>query len=467
MSNPISQHADGLTEQYAQAPTVKPVEDAATPTTEVADAQPLEEPTVQPDGVTAVPYDEEVTVPQTEETSASAVIDRQPANNFEEHDGQFIGDYINQLKASLAEHLSEEPEKPRKFKVLYDNTTPEAMFRGMVENGPSVALVSDEAGKIFNGRGMNDLAMMNSARDGSPLPVDRVGAGSATVYGPRFSFLGMVQPGTFEKYLERRGEEARDIGFLARMFFCFPESTQGTRFVLNAAPQLMQHQPYFHARITELLEKNMVGMEDSAFTRPTLEFSAEAIQLWIEAVNEIEFHIYPGRCFADISDYGSKFGDNVARLAALIHFFYGKAGEISNETMNNALAICRWFLTEFRRIFSVPPEQPQEVNDAILIENWLAGLLRTNCCLWKDGIPFIKKNDILTSGPNSVRNKFSLDAALNYLACCNRAWVVKFGKTKFVELNLQYFTNLVNGQQTQVRASYQGLQQLMMPPVRY
>ncbi len=385
-------------------------------------------------------------------------------DHIEEPDGQFIGDYIDELKASLAMHLSNEPKKPRKFKVLYDNTTPEAMFRGMVENGASVALVSDEAGKMFNGRGMYDLAMMNSARDGGTLQVERVGAGSAIVRAPRFTFMGMIQPGAFRKFFERRGDEALDIGFFARCFVCFPPSTQGTRYIMHVPP-VWQHLPKFHARVNELLEQNMLHMEAPEFTRPTLEFSPEAKQLWIDVFNQLESHLYPGQYFADISDYGSKFAENLARLAALFHFFGGETGDISYETTNRALAICNWFLSEFKRLFSAPPEVPQEVSHARLIEDWIAGLLRTNCCLWKDGIPFLKKNDILKSGPNPVRNKFSLNAALNYMALYHRARVVKFGKTSFVELNYQYFTNLSNYLQSQGGVNYLG-QPPMLPPGR-
>lgn len=466
MINPISQHAEGHAEQFTGATMAQPAEvtmvnstgesiaqstlDTHVLSSDEATAKSDDNPTVEPsEGVTAEPTDES---------------EHQSAGHIEDHDGQFIGNYIDQLKARLAQHLAAEPAKPRKFKVLYDNTTPEAMFRGMVENGASVALVSDEAGKIFNGRGMNDLAMMNSARDGSTLQVERVVAGSAIVREPRFSFLGMIQPGPFEKYFERRGDEAREIGFFARCFVCFPSSTQGTRYIRHVPPS-WQHLPKFHERVTEILEENLLHMEDPEFTRPALEFSPDAKQLWIDAFNKLEPHLYPGQYFADINDYGSKFAENLARMAALLHFFCGETGDISYETTNRALAICNWFLNEFKRLFSAPPEIPQEISDAGLIEVWIAGLLRANCCLWTNGIPYLKKNDILKSGPNPVRNKFSLNAALNYMALNNRARVVKFGKTNFVELNYQYFTNLSNYLQSQGGVNYLG-QPPMLPPGR-
>jgi hypothetical protein len=379
---------------------------------------------------------------------------------------QHILGYIDQLRAQLTEHLAHEPPRPRNVKLIYNNSSPAAILRSLHENWPSASLSSDEAGGIFNGNALADLAMINKLWEGGTIHVERIESESFILRDARLTLALMVQPKVFLKYLDRRGDEARAIGLFARCLICYPITTLGTRFIGHVQP-VWQHLPKFHARITELLEQNLLELANTEFKRPTLDFTPEAKQLWIYAFNEIESYLYPDAYFADISDYGAKFGENLARMAALFHYFSGDKGDISYDTLNSSLAVCRWFMTEFKRLFSATPELPQEVTDAGLIENWLASLLRTNCCLWKDGIPFIKKNDILTSGPYSVRNKFNLDAALNYLTCCNRAWVVKLGKTKFVQLNLQYFTNLANGQQTQVRASYQVLQQLMLPPVRF
>jgi hypothetical protein len=377
---------------------------------------------------------------------------------------QITGDYIDQLKEQLTQHLSQEPKRPRNVKLMYSNASPSALLRSLYENWQSASLSSDEAGGIFNGQVLADLAMINKLWEGGTIHVERIDSESFILRDARLTLSLMVQPKVFRKYLERRGDEARAIGLFARCFICCPISSLGTRFI-GHVPPVWQHLPKFHARVTELLEQNMLELEDTEFTRRTLAFSPDAKQLWINAFNEVESYLYPGEYFADIADYGAKFGENLARLAALFHFFEGEQGDISYETTNRALAICRWYMTEFKRLFSSQPEIPLEVSDAGLIEPWLAFLLRTNCCHSLNGILYVKKNDILQSGPNPVRNKFRLDAALNYMACCNRVRIVKFKKTNYVELNYQYFINLIGYLQSQGGANYLG-QPPMLPSGR-
>jgi len=52
----------------------------------------------------------------------------------------------------LQEHGSTQPVKPRKIKLIYSDTTPEALQYGIYENSPSAGLMSDEASVFFTGR---------------------------------------------------------------------------------------------------------------------------------------------------------------------------------------------------------------------------------------------------------------------------------------------------------------------------
>ena len=370
----------------------------------------------------------------SQDTVANPADKTENAYNIEGSVEDFTDNLIGQLKAQFVQHLSDKPIKPRQFKIIYDNSTPGALFRGMVENGSSAALVSDEADKIINGHIMNDLAQINSARDGSTLRLARVVSGCAEIPDPRLTFLGMIQPGQFEKYFDRRGEEARDIGFFSRCFFCFPSSTQGTRFILNAASPSTYQLQEFQARMTALLESNLVNIEDPAFSRHTLEFGMDAKQLWVESFNEVESQIFPGQYYADISDYGSKFAENLARLAGLFHYFLGKQGDISYETTKRALVICRWYMTEFKRIFS-SPEVPLEVLDAKELEAWLV-----KQCYRYPGWTEMKKNVIAQLGPNQLRSsKIRREAALCILAINNKLRIELRGKATVIVLNPAFF----------------------------
>jgi hypothetical protein len=75
---------------------------------------------------------------------------------------------------------------------------------------------------------------------------------SFKVRSPRATISWMVQPAIFHKFMVRKGEDARGIGFLARCLICFPASTQGTRFI-RSTPQKLDRIKIFQDRIFELL----------------------------------------------------------------------------------------------------------------------------------------------------------------------------------------------------------------------
>lgn len=143
------------------------------------------------------------------------------------------GGFIDQLKAQLTEHLANEPPRPRNVKLMYNNTSPEAIQRSLFENWPSASLSSDEAGGILNGKALADLAAINKLWEGGTIHVERIDSESFILRNARLTLALMLQPKVFNKYIERHGEEARAIGLFARCFFCRPISSVGTRLIIS------------------------------------------------------------------------------------------------------------------------------------------------------------------------------------------------------------------------------------------
>jgi len=109
---------------------------------------------------------------------------------------------------------------------------------------------------------------------------------------------------------------------------------------------------------------------------------------------------------------------------------------------------------EFKRLFTPPPLIPEEELDAALLEVWFAEKLIKRECLWMCGIPYIKKNILLQRGPNKLRNKSRINAALSYLEGGYwRARHVKIDKVSYVELNHQYFNELIRDRYPQMQCA--------------
>lgn len=216
------------------------------------------------------------------------------------------GESLEELQLAIIKHEQIEPSAPRRARLLYSDITSAALMHGFHDNTRSAVLIEDEAARFINGSLAEDTSLINKAWDGSDLTVDRRKGGSFSVKAPRLSLNLMVQPSAFEKYMQKKGEEARGIGFIARWLVCSPQSTQGTRFIHKVTQQSIA-QTTFNKRVLELLEQQTTSgsMEDHS-GEITLTFSPDAEQEWILVANQIEEAIRPGGYFCEASDTPQK-----------------------------------------------------------------------------------------------------------------------------------------------------------------
>lgn len=112
---------------------------------------------------------------------------------------------------------------------------------------------------------------------------------------------------------------------MARFLVCHPESTQGTRTIGDDTLSWERCND-FSARIGELLILNRALLDSPKKERLTVRFSQEAEERWRDVFNEIETGIVEGGRFEGVADHASKLADNIARIAALLHFFDGRQG---------------------------------------------------------------------------------------------------------------------------------------------
>jgi len=338
---------------------------------------------------------------------------------------------LDELNKQHDEILSREPIEPKVPKLIMNNATVEGIEDTLHSRWPSSGLVSDEGGVIFESRALNKLGDLNKLWDGKELHVTRKKKEDSFVLRDvRFSFFAMVNSDTFKNFLDKKGELSRDNGFLARCLFAYPVSTKGTRFIYNTdLPH--QYVDDFCKRLSDILNS------EKPTSRLMLEFSPEALNAWVNFYNNVEADQLKCGLLYDISDFATKISENVARLAALFHYFDGKTGAIGVETIKQAIRICAWYMCEFKRLFSVPDKEFCEMADAALLEKFLIGL-----CQRMRGKDCIEKNRITQGVPEPLRsNKKRRDDALLALEEAGKVRVVQFpnSKTKFVMLYQQWF----------------------------
>ncbi|MBS1207823.1 MAG: hypothetical protein H6R19_221 [Proteobacteria bacterium] len=313
------------------------------------------------------------------------------------------------------------------IRLIYQDTTPAGFLEGLRKNTPSAGLFEDEAGRVFSSRLFEDLAPLNKIWGGSSVRVDRK-YDSFTIRAPRCTISWMVQPKIFEKFMNRKGDEVRGIGFLARCLVNYPFSTQGSRQQRRGLLRLEAIER-FRRRVTALLNDQIDLLrprttEDDG-DKVILNFSVAAQAEWENVANAVEAALRPGGVFCETRDYGSKVAENIARLAGVLHAFEGYAGTtISLETLLSAKAIVLWYAQEFVRLFSPPDPMEELQKEAEELDRWFVRFIRTR------GMPnhgHFPKSFLLQYGPNSLRRRDRLQCALEYLQAQGKLRLLTFG----------------------------------------
>lgn len=314
----------------------------------------------------------------------------------------------------LAEYGDDPKNKPPRF--IYSDTTPIGFVQCLSRNSPNALLIEDEAGRVFSSDLIGDLALLNKGWDGATIYVDRAKT-SFRVINPRVGISWMIQPRVFKDFLDKKGDQAKRIGFFARCLVAHPQSTQGNRFkALGNDGEIPDYQPHalteWRKRATALIRGQDAYHRTGQGVPPkkVLKFSEAAASRFIQMENEIEVqNQYQGRYFR-VKEFGSKLAENIARISAVLHLFDDNESlVISVQTLESAIEISKWYAREYLELFD--SDSPSQIEEywGNLLWNWLVGYVhRTN----QDLIP---RNTVLQLGPAQLRKTAILDIAIENL----------------------------------------------------
>ncbi len=327
------------------------------------------------------------------------------------------GETSLELEGQYTDWIAVEPKRPRQFKMLYEDTTSEALFYGLHQDTSTAGIITSEGGGVLRGAALSDLSKQNSLWSGDSIHVDRMSRESFTIEGARLTVSMMVQGEVFKKFMLSHGDQTRGSGLWARFLVCRPESTQGRRLI-NIDDSSINWNNSFTSRLAELLSENLSKVRRGSGNRQVLIFDEAAKARWVETFNFIEARMVEGEFWEGMKDHASKLADNIARVAALFHCFEvgGGSEKVSERALDAAIRVCFWYSGEFAKIFS---KAGQVEDDARELLDWMERKEAENGCLFR-------KNYILKFGPNRLRRKSTLEEALHYL---HDRWLVEFEYT--------------------------------------
>jgi putative DNA primase/helicase len=293
----------------------------------------------------------------------------------------------DKLRAELVDLEHDKPESPRVPRLLYADTTPEALAYGLAKQWPSAGIMSSEAGVVLGSHGMGkdsimkNLAMLNQLWDGNSFDIDRRTSESFTVCGTRLTICLQIQEATLQAFFDKSGVPARKTGFLARFLVAWPESTQGSR-PFTEAPADWPMLAEFHKCVTAILDTQAPIDELGALSPVMLGLASDAKAAWVKYHDLIENELRTGGELYDVRDVASKSADNATRLAALFQWFSSPGShEIGLPAFENASRIAAWHLHEARRFFG----ELRYRRNWRMRQNSIAGCLdiaRANVLIW-------------------------------------------------------------------------------------
>ncbi|MGN4981004.1 YfjI family protein [Aeromonas dhakensis] len=347
---------------------------------------------------------------------------------------------FSELDEKFKVHMRSKPMEPQKKRMLANDVSTAALKKMLIGHEVSLALMSDEAGSIFNGDLLKDSALFCSLWSNQPLIIDRANNSSAKIEGARLTMSLMIQPELFNTFNERHGETMRSSGFFSRVFFCQPESEIGKRYDFGLVTQHnMMPLDNFHATVHRLLA---LGQErvTQGDKRDLLTLSPDAEWLWLEKYNQIEAAMAKGQWLEEYTEFGSKFMEQATRLAAVLHVF-SHAQQIENvvekETMETAIQLTELYFEHAMNLFKAPASLtlPDRRGAEVLLK-WLYDNF--------NGMP-IKKSTIRRCGPYSIRNQKGLAEAINILLA--EEHIICFKKKQSISVILSYrkYPYLSNG----------------------
>ena len=315
------------------------------------------------------------------------------------------GEDVTTLERALEENEGRVPKPVKRFSIIYDDATPEALVHGMSENSKYASLVSSEGGSILNSGAFRDFSKINEIWSGGSIQLDRKSVGSIYVENPRLSVLIMVQPDVHENYMRRLGNQSRSSGMLARFLVLEPSSMIGKRTPSVGAPP-DRYILHFSSIIRRFLIKT-VAVTEGRMRRDLISLSPRAAARFYEISNHIEINSASGGLYQGFEDHASKLPENILRVAAVLQIFdNGTSRKITVEALEHAISIVLYHSDHFRKIFYAPTEE--EIDDQQLW-SWL----QTEIGL---GYRYLAKNYVRRYTKPRLRRAERLDASLFRLA---------------------------------------------------
>lgn len=275
-----------------------------------------------------------------------------------------------------------EPVRPIEPLVLVLDNTFEGLIKRFSFGRSSKGLFADEGGVFSGGFSMTPEKILYSASgysrlwDGASIDKVRAGEEVGTLYGRRLTVHLMMQDQVADDFFNNK--TLKDQGLLSRFLVAYPPSKTGTRKYVardpNESPELMA----YHARIKELLDKQLPLKVDpqsgavlNELAPPTINLTPEAKGLWVEFYHAVEENCGTDNQFEAIPGFSGKAAEHCFRLAGIMALFESpNTNKVEKDHIMRAATLIEYYLNERIRIRNIAAPN-KELKRAQELLDWL------------------------------------------------------------------------------------------------
>lgn len=320
---------------------------------------------------------------------------------------------------AMEEHLNNKPQKPVRFKLLYQDISNSELIKSLGDN-PDAGVFSDEAVTFLKSRAKNDPGIFNLGWDGAPYLYQRDGVDCEI--NLRLMFCLMVQPDIFDEYMNRNQTSGRGSGFLAR--FLTVKVDNECKYQDGDFSRMNRALDVFDNRVQELLEQAKQRFYDGITEKQQLTLSPQAIAFMGEKRAEMKQKTSEGGPWEHINDIALKSGSNALRLAAILHCIDEQQGnEISLSVIECAHRVIDWYMQQAGRVFYKNSRLFLFEKDVLELYHWIHNRMMI------EGRAIIAKSEIMRLGPahkdNNLRLASKLEPILAQLAWQKRIYLIQ------------------------------------------
>jgi replicative DNA helicase len=233
-----------------------------------------------------------------------------------------------------------EAKMPPSGRLLADDATIEALGMVMADAGGAVGVVSAEGGLfdrlagLYNENGIN-LDLYLEGWSGGRHTVDRVKRESITIPAATLAVITTIQPHTLDAIGAKEVFAGR--GLVARFLFSLPRSNVGFRVRGRRDGNHVAAAARYAVTLTDIARR-FEGCD------VVLELDDDACDLFAEWDQRLEYALAPGGQLAHVDTWAGKLRGNVLRLAALLHVGHDRHGDVSAESVADAITLADYFV---------------------------------------------------------------------------------------------------------------------------